>query len=128
MAKKEVGQKWKKVGQSKTVFFEPWKAPQDIQGFLTSCEKKKATRKFGSQMVAVIMKNTGEPVQIKGSVQGGLGKFLNTCKVGSKIRILHHGGNLEDGRSLPKGIKDYKSFKKWKKKERFFADQEYFVL
>lgn len=128
MAKGTVEKKWKKVGQSKTNFFEPWIFPQDIQGFLTSINKTKATRKFGAQVEGTIMQNNGTPIKMKGSDKGGLGQFLYSQKVGSKVRILHKGGNLEDGRTLPKGIKDYKAFKKWKKKERFFADQEFFVL
>lgn len=129
MAKaKVVEKKWKKVGQSKTNFFQDYIFPQDIQGFLTSVERIKATKKFDAQIAGTIMQNDGTPIQLKGSLKSGLGKFFDNTKVGTKVRILYTGGNLEDGRVLPKGIKDYKAFKKWKKKERFFKDMEFFTL
>ena len=119
---------WVKVGQSRTSFFEDWRAPQDIVGFLRSVDTQKRKGKFGPQTVGVIMKLDGTPIQIKGSEESPLGQFLKNEKVGNKIRIYYKGGSTEDGRELPKGIKDYKAFKKWKNKERFFKDMEFFSL
>jgi hypothetical protein len=122
---KKIGQLWKKEGQSRQEFFQPWNFPQDIQGILIACDKKKV-RGMGEQVSFTVTKNDGVPIMMKGSDKSALGRWIMNKKVGSQIRILYTGGSLKDGREIIKGIKNYKEFKKWKKGSNFYPNYEFF--
>lgn len=127
MAKKVKGS-WKKEGGSRVPFLDFTKFPNDIQGFVKTITEVPAKKKGWSPTThAVIMKNDGNMVKIQGSKEGAFGAWINTKKEGSKVRILYTGGNKEGGDEIPKGLKDYEAFKKWKGKNgKFYPDYEFF--
>lgn len=122
--------KWQKVGQSKSVFFQPWICPQDIQGILTSVKKLK-DGKFKS-VEGTIQQTNGTPIKIKGGEKSQMADFYLNQAIGGKVRMLYTGGNTEEGKVVSKtlpNISTYKQFAKWKgKKVKFYQDWEFFNL